>query len=427
MYRAVLSDRLLRPYLLGAGASTFGDAAAMLGFLLVVYQSTGSAALVTGIALAEAVPYLIFGLIGGAITDRLPRLPLIVGIDTLRAAIQAGMFLLVVTGHAPYLLLVAAVATLQLGGCIVNPARRALLPDLTTEALLPTANAVLATAMTGAALVAPLSAAGIISVTGPAAFFAVDAVSYLVSAASAFVLSRRCRVQPEPAEAGPIDAPRVGVRTVLRRLAGDMREFWSMISGHRELRGLLIGTALVVLSTTWARQIGLLLLAAPVDSSGRLYTLLTGAVAAAGLVAGLALPPLVRRPDLCTYSFGALVWGVGVGVCVLPWGAPALFVGAAAQGVGFAITNAARSYVLQTQLASADRGQGFAAAATILYLADVASIALFGVLTLLAGTSTLMLVAAGATGAAAALSWLTGRRTSRGRVPSSAVPAGPGK
>lgn len=427
MYRAVLSDRFLRPYLLGASASTIGDAAAMLGFLLVVYQSTGSAAQVTGIALAEAVPYLAFGLIGGAITDRLPRLPLIIGIDAVRAAIQGGMFLLVVTGHAPYLLLVLVVASLQLGGCIVNPARRALLPDLTTEALLSAANAVLATATTAAALVAPLSAAAIISVTGPAAFFALDAASYLVSAASAVVLTRRCRVQPAQVEAG-------------RRLAGDMRAFWSMISGHRELRGLLIGTALVVLSTTWARQIGLLLVAATADSSGRLYTLLTGAVAAAGLVAGLVLAPLVRRPDLRTYSAGALIWGLGVAVCVLPWGVPALFVGAAAQGVGFAVTNAARSYVLQTQLASADRGQGFAAAATILYLADVASIALFGVLTVLAGTSALMLVAAGATCAAAGLSWLAWRRTRAARsgaaaasaapaspVPASAVPAGPGK
>lgn len=412
MYRAVLSDRLLRPYLFGAGASAVGDAAALLGFLLVVYQTTGSAAHVTGIALAEAVPYLVFGLIGGAITDRLPRLPVIVGIDVIRGLLQVGTCALVATGQAPYAVLVVVVALLQLGGCFVNPARRALLPDLTSAELLPATNAVLATATTGAALVAPLAAAALITTTGPAAFFALDAASYLASAASAALLAHRLRRQatkmtdPKPAHGAEV-APRFF--GTVRRIAGDMRAFWLMIGGHRELRSLLIGTALVVFGTTWARQIGLLLVAAPEDSSGQLYSLLTAVVAAAGLVAGLVLPPLVRRPELFTYSLGALIWGVGIGVCVLPWGPAALFVGAAAQGVGFAVTNAARSYVLQTQLVSGDRGQGFAAAATVLYLADVASIALFGLLTVLAGTGTLMLAAAVATCAAAVLTWAATR------------------
>jgi len=421
MYRAVFSNRLLRPYLFGASASAVGDAAALLGFLLVVYQTTGSAAQVTGIALAEAVPYLVFGLVGGAITDRLPRFPVIVGIDALRAALQCGTCLLVATGHAPYAVLVVVVALLQLGGCFVNPARRALLPELTSAELLPAANAVLATATTGAALVAPLAAAALITTAGPAVFFALDAASYLASAASAAVLARRWRQQPEGSRAPKPVADRAETalrfRGTVRRMAVDMRAFWSMIRGHRELRTLLIGTALVVLATTWARQIGLLLVAAPEDSSGQLYSLLTAVVAAAGLVAGLVLPPLVRRPEMLTYSLGALIWGVGIGVCVLPWGPAALFVGAGAQGVGFAVTNAARSYVLQTQLASTDRGQGFAAAATALYLADVASIALFGVLTVLAGTGTLMLVAAFATSAAAVLTWAATRPRRAGGVP----------
>jgi len=418
MYRAVLTDRLLRPYLFGSSASAVGDAAALLGFLLVVQQATGSAAQVTGIALAEAGPYLAFGLLGGAITDRLPRLPLIIGIDVIRGAVQCGVCLLVATGNAPYPVLVAAVAFLQLGGCFVNPARRALLPDLTSESLLPTANAVLSTAQTGAALIAPVCAVAIITTTGPAAFFALDAASYLASAASAALLARRWKQPPsvptgQDGTAEPASARHARLRGALRRTAGDLRGFWTMIAGHRELRSLLIGTALVVLATTWARMIGMLLLAAPQDPSGRLFSLLTAVVAAAGLVAGLLLPLLVGRPNLPTYTLGALVWGIGIGIAVLPFGPLALFVGAAAQGVGFAVTNAARSYVLQTRLQSGERGQGFAAAATALYLADVASIALFGILTVIVDTPTLMLAAAVATCAAAGLTWAATRSGSK--------------
>jgi hypothetical protein len=55
-------------------------------------------------------------------------------------------------------------------------------------------------------------------------------------------------------------------------------------------------------------------------------------------------------------------------------------VGAAAQGAGFAITNSSRSCLLQTRMPAAMRAQGFAAAASLLYLADVTSIAIFGML-----------------------------------------------
>lgn len=414
MYRAVLADHLLRPYLFGSGASAVGDAAALLGFLLVVQQATGSAAQVSGIALAEAAPYLAFGLLGGAISDRLPRLPLIIGIDVIRGVMQCGVCLLVATGNAPYPVLVVAVALLQLGGCFVNPARRALLPDLTSEALLPTANAVLSTAQTGAALIAPVCAVAIITTTGPAAFFALDAASYLASAASAALLARRWKQPPrgpagQDGTAEPASASHARLRGAIRRTVGDLRGFWTMIAGHRELRSLLIGTALVVLATTWARMIGMLLLAAPHDPSGQLFSLLTAVIAAAGLVAGLLLPLLVGRPNLPTYTLGALIWGIGIGIAVLPFGPLALFVGAAAQGVGFAVTNAARSYVLQTRLESGERGQGFAAAATALYLADVASIALFGILTVIVDTKTLMVAAAVATCAAAALTWAATR------------------
>jgi len=395
MYRTLAASPTLRPYLLGAIGSSVGSAMATLGFLFIAYDLTGSAAQVSGIALAEATPYLLFGLIGGAVADRARPVRLILAVDSARAVVELATFILALTGHIDYPLLLAVAAALQLGGCFVSPSCRTLLPALAPPSLLPSANAVLDAGRTSAVLLAPAVTAAVLATTGTGGFFLVDALSFLASAVTIALVGRRAQHDQRPA--GELPAPNDrAVRTArpVRTAIREVADFARTAGRDRVLRSILVTTFLVVTATTWSQQIGMLLLAEHATSHGKqLYALLMTALAAAGLAAGLALPRLVHQPDVRHYSAGGLVWGAGIALAAVPLGLPTLITGAVLQGIGTAVASGARSNTLYTTLRSTQRGQGFAAAATLLYLADVLSVAAGGGLAILVGTRTLMLAA----------------------------------
>jgi len=84
MYRHVLKNKNILYYLAGAGISQLGNVLAGLAFLFISYELTESAALTTMVAASQAMPYLLFGLIGGAFADRVNKKRMLVAIDLLR-------------------------------------------------------------------------------------------------------------------------------------------------------------------------------------------------------------------------------------------------------------------------------------------------------------------------------------------------------
>jgi DHA3 family macrolide efflux protein-like MFS transporter len=390
-YRRLVGLAAFRPYLAGALTSQLGDAMASLGFLLLVFQSTHSAAMTTGVVVAEAAPYVLFGLIGGALADRVPTLPALLALDVARALLQVATFVAVLTHHAPYALLLAVVFALQLGGCLFNPAHRALLPEVVPSESLVAANGMLSVGATATPLLAPAVTAAALTTVGAAGFFALDAVTYMVSVACLLRLQNRW--------------PAVRRLTGSVTVSGTLRQvgdFMAVARADALLRTVLLTTFTAVLLSTWARLVGLLLIAEGSSANGgQVYAALLGVHAAMGLLVGVGLPLLARRLGLFHYLAGAAVWGAGIAATGLGLGVGTLVVAVALQGSGAAVAGASRSFLLQTEVDASMRGQGFAAAAVLLYLADLLSVAVFGILatalpadalTLSAGVS-LMLVA----------------------------------
>jgi len=358
--------------------SQFGDALARLGFVLVVWEQTRSPLLTAVMAGAEAAPYIVFGPVGGLLADRLPRLAAMLGLDVARCAIQVGVCVAVLADAAPLMLLVLASLTVQLAGCVFNPAQRALAPDLVAPERLVAANGLLSLGESAAPLLAPVFAAALLIAIGPAGFFAVDAITYAISV----VCLLRVRPHERVAPGSSHDAP-----ATLGRFAASLR-------AAPRLRALLAMTFGAVLFSTWARQIGLLVLAdARAQDGAALFTILMAVHAGAGVLAGLALPVLAHRLTLRHYLAGGIVWAAGILACAAPLGIVGLLSAVVLQGVGVAVTAAARSFLLQTELPAHARGQGFAAAASLLYAADLASLAAFGALATVLAPEALMLAA----------------------------------
>jgi len=402
VYRDLLRDDALRLYLLGGWASAAGDVLAGIGFLVVVHDATGSAVVTSLVGVAQAAPYVLVGMLGGVVADRVRRLPLMLGLDIARTLLQLGTFAAVVAGRAPIPLLLVVVVALQTAGAFFNPAHRAVLPAIVPAARLPAANALDGLGDSAGPLLAPAAAAAVLAMAGPAGFFLLDAVTYAISAAALLALHTSLRRRGQH-----LDDPGrqvVGMEQAWRGSWRAVGAFLAVAQREPVLRRLLVSTALVVTASTWARQIGLFLAADQTGGGARLYPVLTAAVAAAGLAAGLALPLLVARPMIPSYLAGAAIWAVGIAVTAVPAGASPLVIGGVLQGSGIAVTAASRTFVLQQTLPATMIGRGFAAAAVLLYLADTISHALFALLaTVLPLPALLGLAAVGMTATATVL------------------------
>src|SRR4051812_24525867 len=68
-------------WFLARSASVAGTAASAVALPLLVYRSSGSAALTAAVVGLEALPYLLFGLFAGAAADRLNRKTMMVSAD----------------------------------------------------------------------------------------------------------------------------------------------------------------------------------------------------------------------------------------------------------------------------------------------------------------------------------------------------------
>src|SRR5437764_5850798 len=135
------------------------------------------------LAVIEALrwlPLLIFGVVGGAVADRVDRRWVLIGAQTLALVVCLVTAILLALGLFNFGL--AAVATFLLGlqWAVDWPTRRAMIPDLVGRELTVNAVALDALSMNLARIVGPLVAGGLIAYWSPAAAFVCMAALYVL-------------------------------------------------------------------------------------------------------------------------------------------------------------------------------------------------------------------------------------------------------
>lgn len=90
--------------------SVTGSAVSFVAIPFAVLQIGGSASGVGYVATAELVPLIAFLLLGGVVTDRLPRHKVMAAANVLQALAQGASAIVVLTGHARIWELVALAA-----------------------------------------------------------------------------------------------------------------------------------------------------------------------------------------------------------------------------------------------------------------------------------------------------------------------------
>lgn len=213
-----------------AVVSRFGDALRNSALPLLAVQLTHDPLVIASVTACGYVPWLLFGLLGGAVADRVDQRRAMWAVDTLRGLLVACFALAVGLGHASIPLLIALAFSLTTLQTLFDNASTALLPSLVDRAALGSANARL---MTGQQIAGGMLAGPVVPLlltVGACMPFAADASTYLLAA----VLVASLRVAPPERE------PRSAGSTLRTEIGEGLRALWR----DRVLRATCVATLL---------------------------------------------------------------------------------------------------------------------------------------------------------------------------------------
>lgn len=176
--RGLLRQPAYRRLWMARTISSVGDVAQFTTLALLILMLTGSGLGVSAVVLAEIVPVLLLAPLAGSLVDRLPRVQVMVAADLVRVVLAA----VLAVWHDSAAVAYAVAFGLSAGQVFFSPAAQSVLPSVVRDDELVAANSGIWTAaVTAQIAVAPVAALLAVQVGfGPA--FAVNAVSFALSA-----------------------------------------------------------------------------------------------------------------------------------------------------------------------------------------------------------------------------------------------------
>jgi MFS family permease len=227
-----LRHRDFRLLMGGTCVSLFGDGLFVVALAWQVYALSNAPTALASVGIAMTVPTIGCLLLGGAVSDRFDRRRVMLAADCVRAVALGALAVLSLTGGLALWQLLVIGAAYGAATAFFDPASDALVPELLPTDLLAQANSLdqlirpLALRLAGPGLGGALVAA-----IGVGGAFALDAVSFLISAAALLAMSR------------PGQRPVSGEGSTVRQVAAGMR----YVRGHPWLWATLVSAALAYL------------------------------------------------------------------------------------------------------------------------------------------------------------------------------------
>ncbi len=201
-FRLFLPPALVKPrvrlYALGHGVSVLGGWIQQVALSWLIFRLSGSVFLLGLSGFIQMIPFLLLGPVAGLVVDRLPRLPLLIGIDVALACNALVLAALSASGVDDVRIY------LMIGGLngILNafemPTRQSLLRDIVDDrTLMPSALALSATLFNGGRMIGP-AIAGLLLIYLPETWcFLINAATYLAIIGA--LVAMQLPVQPRPA------------------------------------------------------------------------------------------------------------------------------------------------------------------------------------------------------------------------------------
>jgi MFS family permease len=327
-----LTERPFRLLWLGRTASSLGDSLVPVALAFAVLRIGGGA---TGLGIVLAfftIGRASFVAIGGVWADRLPRRAVMLTADLVRFGTQAATAAILFAHVATVWELAVLQATAGAAAGFFAPASTAILPQAVSAPRLQQANALLSLSQSATNIFGPAVSGLVVVAAGPAWVFAIDAVSFLVSAGFLFVL----RVESH-------------MRLVAQRFWRDLADGWREARRHRWLTAGFLGFALGNVG------IGMFFVLGPIVSREHLggaqaWGLILTAGAIGGVIGGLlAYRIRPRYPVAAAFA----IWSIGAApalALVPPLPVVTIMVASAALSIAVVIGNTLWETALQQEV-----------------------------------------------------------------------------
>jgi predicted MFS family arabinose efflux permease len=245
----VLRHRDFRYLWLAQSASVIGDCIVIVALALFVIELTGSATDLGFVLAAASLPLVAFLLLGGVWADRLPRHRVMVVTDLVRFALHALLATLIFTDTVAIWQLIVIEALFGSAEAFFRPAANGLLPQTVPEEEIQQANGLSTLSNNIGEFAGPALATALVLGLGAGWAFALDAATFLISAALLSrvrprrreTTARQLATSPAPATTAPAPAtPAPATATGAAEGMAHSSEpigVWSEIrDGYREVR-----------------------------------------------------------------------------------------------------------------------------------------------------------------------------------------------
>ncbi|KRF07552.1 antibiotic transporter [Nocardioides sp. Soil777] len=295
--------------------TNLGDGLMMAAGPLLVASQTRNPVLVAATAVALQLPWLLFGLVGGAMADRLDRRVLVMAMDGARAVVLVGLCAVILSGQVNIWLVMGAMFLVGVAEVFADTTTGTLLPMLVDKSDLGIANARIQFGfLTTNQLIGP----------------AVGAVIFAAGMALPFIIQAVC-VALGVVLVSRIGTPRGPVRDhVETHVRQDIAEGVRWLGGNKPVRTLAL--VIVAFNVTWAAPWSVLVLwsleRVGMDEAG--FGLLITASALGGLLGTAAYGRVEKRVPLATLMRTVLACEVAfhlaMALTTSPWAAyPLMF------------------------------------------------------------------------------------------------------
>src|SRR5512143_1517144 len=210
-----LRERNFRYLWIGRTASVLGDGLSFVALTFAVLGLHGSGTDLGLVLGSYSVPTVLFLLAGGVWADRLPRRAVMIGADLVRAVAQGILAAAILTGNASLPLFMLVAFASGTATSFFQPASTGLVREAVSAGRLQQGNAMLNMSQSAANLLGPVLSGILVVTIGPGWVFAIDGVSFVISATALAAL--RLHLAPPVAHGSFAADLATGWREVVQR------------------------------------------------------------------------------------------------------------------------------------------------------------------------------------------------------------------
>jgi MFS family permease len=292
---ALMSSRNFFSLWLGQMLSQVGDRFRFIAVLVLVNDLTGGDPLaITLLTFTVVIPQTLFGLVGGAVSDRVDRKTVMIASDILRGVLVLPV---VLVNHPDQLWIIYLCSIgLEIISVFFYPARNAMIPNIVGPGQLMTANALMQGSYIVALIIGSVLAGYLTTLVGTDFAILFDGVTFFLSAVAVGLMT-----------VPPLLAAQENERPTPTDLWQEIKAGLSFIRGRQDLMTVLIVTAVAMLGLGSIIVLGITYLETRLNVEALGYGNAIASVGFGILVGGILISRIMGRVQANVLVGGSLI------------------------------------------------------------------------------------------------------------------------